>query len=323
MTISGGSEVICVYEVASDSSPESDSSHREFRGVAACCGAFWAYGDGVLLLSFDGVHWRDLTGELDILEPFSVSAVVGDENGAFIFARNKNGLNCYHLARDTWKCSQLPSLPTPSPGALAVRIGAALVACVKQDARIRFMQFRDADRAWKLLPASLDGVAVHFELSASGCGVCALWGIEREDGVALPSPSAVYRTQDGGISWIKVQEIDTMLLGGAAGDGGVTLLGGTDGYLAVETVAGFQNCNQPSTDEIAGVASGRAQQAAVLASLERAPSQTLLWRSSSPEWRRFELGAMERIVAIGFVRFGFVVLCTRRSLFSYGIELVQ
>jgi hypothetical protein len=185
------------------------------------------------------------------------------------------------------------------------------------------MQFQDADRAWKLLPASLEGTAVYFALNNSGVGMCALWGVERQDGVALPSPSVVHRTQDGGISWTKVQEIDTMLLGGASGDGGRTLLGGTEGYLAQETVAGFQNCNQRSTDEIAAVASERSQQAAVLASLEEAPSQTLLWRSSSPEWRRFELRSMERIVSIGFVRFGFVLLCTRRSLFSYGIELVQ
>ncbi len=153
--------------------------------------------------------------------------------------------------------------------------------------------------------------------------MCALWGVEREDGIALTSPSAVYRTQDCGISWTKVQEIDTMLLGGAAGDGGKTLLGGTEGYLAGETVAWFQSCNQRSTDEIATVASERAQQAAVLASLEEPPNQTLLWRSSSPEWRRFELRPMERILAIGFIRFGIVLLCTRRSLFSYGIELVQ
>ncbi len=154
MTISGGMEATCVYEVASFPSSESDSWQRGFRGVAACCGALWAYGDGVLLLSLDGVHWRDLSAGVDIPEPFSVSAVVGDEKGVFVFARNENGLNCYHLARDTWKGGELPSLPTSSPGALAVRLDTALVACVKQDARTRFMQFRDADRACVVNPQS-------------------------------------------------------------------------------------------------------------------------------------------------------------------------
>jgi hypothetical protein len=323
MTIQDGTGLTCVYDLTPFAFEEEVHGKRAFRGLASASGALWAYGDGVFLLSLNGVQWTDLAGELDLPGSFSVSAVVGDENGAFVFARSRDGLLCYHLARGTWNCTRLPSLPTGSPGALAERIDGALLACVNEGRCTQFMQLRDSEGVWEQLPVSLTGTAVHFEMSDSGVGLCALWGIERERGLARPAPSAVYRTQDCGISWTHLQKMDTMLLGGASGHGGATLLGGTDGYIAEGTVEGFRDCYQRTAEEVAALSSERSQQAAVLASLEERPSQALLWRASSPEWKRFDVGLIERIVGIRFVRFGVVLLCTRQSLFTYGIELVQ
>jgi hypothetical protein len=323
MNISDGAGLVCVCDLAPLALEENVHWQRAFRGLANASGALWAYGDGVLLLSLNGIQWRDLVGELEIPGPFSVSSAVGDEKGAFVFARSKDGLLCYHLERGTWNCNQLPSVPTTSPGALAVRIDGALVVCVNEGKFTQFMTFQDSRGVWERLPSTLPGSAVHFELSDSGVGICALWGIEREDGLALPAPSAVYRTQDFGVSWSRIQVLDTMLLGGASGHGRLTLLGGTDGYIAEGTVEGFTECYRRRADEVAALSSERSQQAVLLASLEEPPSQVLLWRSTSSEWQRFDVGLIERISSIRFVRFGVALLCSQRSLFMYKLALVQ
>jgi hypothetical protein len=316
-------ESVCVYELAPLEFEKEARGQRVFRGLASSCGALWAYGDGTLLLSLNGVQWLDLAGTIDIPGSFSVSAVVGDESGAFVFARSKDGLLCYHVAHGTWICSELPLVPTASPGALAVRIHGALVVCVNEGRGTQFIRFRDSERVWEQLPAILPGSAVHFKLSDSGVGICALWGVEQEGGLALPSPSAVYRTQDFGISWREIQKMDTMLLGGASAHGRATLLGGTDGYIAEGTVEGFTDCYTRSDNEIVALSSEHSQQAVLLASLDPNPTQALLWRSNSNEWQRFDVGLIERISSIQFVRFGVVLLSTQRSLFTYRIELAQ
>jgi hypothetical protein len=324
MTISDGSKPICVYDLTPSVEQEESQTERRFHGIASACGALWAYGYRVLLLSLDGIQWRDFAGGLDIPGSFSVSAIVGDENGAFVFARSRSGLRCYSVAKNTWRFTKLPLLPSSSSDALAVRIDGAVVACLNEgNGCTQFMRFQDSQGVWEHLPPALLGIAAHFELSDSGAGICALWGIEREDGVALPAPSAVYRTQDFGVSWSKIQQMDTMLLCGASYKGHPTLLGGSDGYIAEGNVEGFTDCYLRSADEVAAISSERSQQAFLLASLEEPPRQVLLWRSTSSEWQRFDLGVPERISGIQFFHFGVILLCTQLSLFRYRLELVQ
>ena len=323
MTISGSIELTCLYDLTPPALKDDNHHFHVFSGVASAAGFRWAYGSNVLLLSRDGTHWQDLGGKLNLSGAFAVSAVVDGEDGAFVLARSKDGLHCFHFLAGTWECTELPSLPTSSAGALVVKTTDALLACIHERETTDFLRFRDSQRIWERLPAALPGVPIHLELSESGTGICALWGILREDGVALPAPSAVYQTRDFGVSWSLIQELDTMLLAGACAPGRLSLLGGSDGCLAEGTVAGFTRCYQGSVDDVVAVSSERSQQAVILESFDEPSRQTLLWRSTSPEWELFEVGLTERVQGVHFIGFGVILLCTQHLLFAARIQIVQ
>jgi len=320
MSNSDNAALTCVYDLAPDALEDEVHGQRTLRGLARVSGDLWAYGDRVLLVSQDGLRWTSLASELNLIESFSVNAVVGDERGVFIFARCRNGLLCYRLAQSTWKGTRLPSLPTGSPDALAARIDGAVLVCVNEGRSAQFMRLGDSEETWVKLQSSLPGVPVHFEMSNSKVGLCALWGIREKDDVA---PSAVYRTEDGGTSWSRIQEMDTMLLGGASDGNGSTLLGGTDGYIASGTVAGFRECSERCADEVAAVTQDSSQQAAVLGSDEDPVNHTILWRSCSSVWKRFAVAGVDRINHAQVIRFGVILFCTQRSLLLYRVEVPQ
>jgi hypothetical protein len=114
-----------------------------------------------------------------------------------------------------------------------------------------------------------------------------------------------------------------MLLGGAAAEGRPTILGGTDGFIAEETTNGFMEIYGPCPDEVSALSAQNSQQAAVLASPEDPPRQALLWRAKTEEWRQFNVGSLERIQGITFIRFGLLLLCTQNQLLVCKLELLH
>ena len=313
----------CEFDVTSLAEDAEVRQKVAFRRLAINLDALWAYGSGVLVMSLNRRPWKNMSDKLGLRGSFSVSAVVSDQRGAFVFSRSGEGLLCSYLAGFGENCISLPRIPTGSPRILAQRVVGSLIVCVNEDGCATFYKLRDASSAWVQLPMPLPGIAVHFTMTDSGVGMCALWGIEREGGIAKPGPSAVYGTHDGGISWNKVQEMDTMLLGGSSVPDGSTLLGGTAGFIAEGTVEGFNECHPRCIEEVAAVSSDPAQQSAILGTLDEHPRQSLLWRSYSSKWNRFEVGLVDRVVDLRLVGFGKVLLCTSENLFSYRVEVVQ
>lgn len=306
-------------------SREQDAAQRTptFRGVANVLGRLWAFGSDVLLFSDNGSSWRNVAPLLGLQGSFVVSSVMEAAGELFVFAYDKDGLHCFQIEPRTWKCTRFPSVPSASPRALSANGRDGLVVCANEGYGSEFWHFRNSRCNWEKLPEMLPGVATFLEVKGSGSGICALWGITSADGVALPSPSLIYRTCDFGESWSAVQQVDSMLLGGAAAEGRPTILGGTNGFIAEETTNGFKEIYGPCPDEVSALCARNTQQAAVLASSEEPLRQALLLRARTAAWQQFDVQSLERIQSITFIRFGVLLLCTQSQLLACKLELLH
>jgi len=302
---------------------DTDDEFRSISGVKFCLNTWWAFGSGVVLRSTDGMHWVDLSNEFNSVERFGVKAFVGSDNEAFVFSQSRDGLSCRYMERGLQRWRSLPPVPSFSGSVIAACTHEQLMICVKDEQGSRLMRLRGNRTAWEQLPVSFPGVASYLELADSGEGICTLWGIKRTRGFRDPDLSAIYSTRDGGATWGKIQEVDTMLLDGASSFGRPTLLGGSNGYIAEGNVDRFTAFSLSTPDGVAAVACDQFQQACVLESDDDMPVQTLLWRDASSRWRSFNLDLADRVAGIEFVGFGVVLLGTRKSLYIYRVELFQ
>ena len=294
-----------------------------FAGTKRCGNAWWVYGGSTLFLSANGVIWDDLSSACAPHGDFKVSSVACGKNGSLIIIRCRGGLRFILVPHGGGSWRWPPELPTGSSDALAVGLSDRIVICVLDDDLCsRFKELRDSSAVWRQLPSVLPGPARHFEMNDDGSGLCALGGTYKH---GAPSPSVVYRTQDFGISWSKLLEIGPMLLAGAASDGHLTLLGGADGYMAEGGLGGFRTCEVGlgHDEDIVAVCSEPSQQAAVFESMEEPSTQGLFWRKTSSEWHRYRFHLPERITGVEFIRFGTVLLCTRKAIYIGKTELTH
>jgi hypothetical protein len=161
-------------------------------------GSFWAIGQNVLLRSQDGVNWQNLVANLKHDGSFYISSVIQLDSDLRIFARNKNGLNCYRWEewKQVWKT--LFPMTSSTPGVFSAWTVEGLILVAKENPLTEIVcresNISDLPR-WS---TTLPGNAVHLQLSSSGIGLCALWGTAENSTNFDSRPSAIYSTDDSG-----------------------------------------------------------------------------------------------------------------------------
>ena len=222
-----------IYVEGEEKAPVIESVEVVLKGI-------WAFGANVLLRSVDGDEWYDPGARLKRDGCFAVSSVTHDSSGVRIFARNKHGLRCYGWDEwdQDWKV--LFSVATESSGVLAAWTSQGLVMAAMHHpvpGNVCMASPAGDGQTWH---RGFRGVPIHLQMTTSGAGLCAAWGIDITDDNGYGNPSAVYATDDGGMNWRVAATIETQLLNGVAAGKNATLVGGTDGTLGVVDGTGIK-----------------------------------------------------------------------------------
>ena len=168
------------------------------------------------------------------------------------------------------------------------------------------------DQKWQ--PA-FAGVAAHMQMSRPGIGLCAVWGINNTPKDISASPSAVFSTTDGGMSWDLAATLGTMLLVGAAVDESTALVGGTDGFLALVDKDGIKNQWVVDGGNVVAVDVKDVDQIAIIESSATPPVQSLLVRGGTGPWIRHGACFDDRVTCVKLLASGECIVCTRRVIY--------
>lgn len=203
------------------------TDHRPaIRSMVRRQGRLWAFGQHVLLGSPNGTVWNDEARNLRREGSFNVCAIAESEDGLQIFARNRNGLNCYRLDPWTSAWEFVVEIQSGSPCVSAAWTGEGLVLALRTGSGTETRGFdSNLRQKWS---SFLPGLVEHWQLTEAGIGLCGVWD---GDPGAPQSWSEVYSTTNYGRSWTLVGRIPEMLLAGASVSPTGALLGGGDGVL--------------------------------------------------------------------------------------------
>jgi len=278
-------------------------------------GTLWAFGQQVLVRSTNVLNWRNVAANLMTDGSFYASSVIDEPAGLRIFARNRNGLRCYRW--DEWDLcwKALFSVQTGSHGVFAnwTDRGLVMVAMSNDVPDIVCTASASGDsQKWR---PSFRGVAVHMQMTSPGVGLCAVWGINNTLENHCTSPSAVYSTSDGGMSWRLAATLETMLLEGAAVDQHTALVGGTGGFLALVDNVGVKELWEEAGGDIAAIDAKGSEQIALIESDDEPAIQNLLSRTGNGPWIRHEARFDERVKCMKLLGPGECIVCTRRVIY--------
>jgi len=143
-----------------------------------------------------------------------------------------------------------------------------------------------------------------------------MWGTA-ENLMNLESWSyAVYPTHDSGRNWLQVWTMDTMLLAGASVNQTTTIVGGSDGVLAIVSHTGIQEYWREEGGDIVAVDALGFQQIAVIESDDEAAVQRILWSEESSEWRSYAVRFEERVQSVKLIGPEECLVCTRHTIYK-------
>ena len=279
-------------------------------------GKVWVMGQQVLLRSTDGVNWFNAVANLRHEGSFAVSSVTQDFGGLRIFARNRNGLRCYGW--DEWDLSWkvLFSVPTSSPGVFAAWTDRGLVMVARHNDVPDIVCTASASGDCQKWQSAFPGVAVHMQMAPSGVGLCSVWGINNTAEDLHPIPSAAYFTNDAGMTWQLAGTLETHLVAGATVDDLTSLVGGTEGFLALIDHGGIKNFSKESGGCIEAVDVQGPHQVAVIESEDEPPIQSLLARTGSGQWLRYGVGFDGHVACAKSLGSGNCLVCTRQTIYK-------
>lgn len=299
---------------------EGEEDSPAIHDVTLISGTLWVFGGSVLLKSTDGANWQNVAANLRSEGRFSVSSIIRHSDALRIFARNKNGIRCYRW--DEWdrEWKALFSVPTRFPRVFAAWTDRGVVMVGTEVDWMDKVCSASASGEHQTWHRSFPGVALHMQMTFSGIGLCAAWGINDTPADHTTSPSAVYSTTDGGVNWRLAATLETQLVAGSAVDQNTSLVGGTGGVLALVDHAGIRDLREEEGGNIEALDAKGPNQVAVLESDDAPPIQYILSRSGSGPWRRHEARFDEHVACTKFLGSGECLVCTRHVIYRCQFE---
>jgi hypothetical protein len=110
--------------------------------------------------------------------------------------------------------------------------------------------------------------------------------------------------------------METMLLAGASVNQATTLVGGSDGVLAIVSQAGIQEYWKEQGGDVVAVDALGLQQIAVIESDDEAAVQRILWREESGQWRSYAMQLEERVQSVKLIGPEECLVCTRHTIYK-------
>jgi hypothetical protein len=294
---------------------ESSEYHPHIYSIVLRSNTLWVLGRQVLLRSQDGIHWQDAAANLKDEGSFFVSSLVQVADELRIFARNRNGLKCYRW--DGWTSGWKPLflIPVSSPGVFAAFTSGGLVVVAREPSGTQ-ITYRESDLEdcpkWH---RTLPGIAIHLQMSSSGHGLCALWGISRSPENLVSSPSAVFSTDDCGLNWKIAATMENMLLAGASTGQNSALVGGSEGILGHVGLDGIKELWKEDGGDIVAIDADGSRQTAVIESDDKTVNQILLFRNGSGEWKRYTAHFFDRVECMRLIGPDECLVCTSHTIF--------
>lgn len=300
-----------VYELPEVVWIEGRDHRPAIHSIVRRLGRLWAFGQNVLLGSPDGRAWNDEARNLRRDGEFNICAITEYQGGLCVFARSRNGLNCYGF--DSWAAEwkAVSEIETESPCISPTWTKEGLVAALRTKDGTEIRGFDP--QLQRKFSSFLPGVPEHWQMTESGIGLCAV----RDRGSGDPVPwSEVYSTIDYGRTWSLVDHLPETLLAGAAASPASALLGGTGGFLAL-VVDGQVNSEwrEAGGDVVALDCEGDNRIAVVEADDLEDPHR-FLFSSGSKEWSGVDTQFSKRVRAVKMLEGGLVLIADERGIYG-------
>ena len=278
-------------------------------------GGLWVLGDDQVLHSENGVDWNNYSLNLKDEGPFSVKSVVLSKRNIFAFVQNRHGLWVYALDEDRTKWRATSRLEFSSLFVVAPANADRLILLASDSSSTVLYRSTDETHSWSRVPLPFQGTPMYLHFSDSNGGICCVWHSNENQSQNFTDSSAVYTSLDLGVDWEHITNLETMALDAATMDRKRTLIGGSNGFLAVIDSSVCRVVKVRQRDDIVAVDWHSGASLAVAESDHKPIRYTLIFSENQRDWVEVPIYLSDRVVGIKLIAQGKFVLCTMEGLY--------